>query len=96
MRELNREYRGKDRPTDVLSFPDGTSIAGKVLLGDVVISVDTAKRQAQNLGHSLGEVERLLVHGVIHLLGYDHEPGGEEERKFQELEEKVNAELRKS
>ncbi len=94
IRELNKTYRGKDRPTDVLSFPMGDRIDGKLILGDVVISLDTAQRQAQDLGHSLeDEVERLLAHGIIHLLGYDHELGGEEERKFRELEEKVRAQL---
>ncbi len=77
MRSLNRRYRKKDRPTDVLAFPlrEGrfSRFRGK-LLGDVVISVSTAKRQAAALGHSLrDEVTRLLVHGVLHLLGYDHE-----------------------
>ena len=94
IRELNKTYRGKDRPTDVLSFPMGDRIDGKLILGDVVISLDTAQRQAKDLGHSLeDEVERLLAHGIIHLLGYDHELGGEEERKFRELEEKVRAQL---
>lgn len=70
IRELNRLYRGKDSPTDVLSFPQNDP----VLLGDVVISLDTAARQASELGTNLqGEVERLLVHGLLHLLGYDHE-----------------------
>lgn len=77
MRALNRRYRKKDRPTDVLAFPlrEGrfSRFRGK-LLGDVVISIPTAKRQAALLGHSLrDEVSRLLVHGVLHLLGYDHE-----------------------
>ena len=77
MRALNRRYRQKDRPTDVLAFPlrEGrfSQFRGK-LLGDVVISMPTAKRQAAALSHSLhDEVSRLLVHGVLHLLGYDHE-----------------------
>ena len=84
MRALNRRYRNKDRPTDVLAFPllDRGQIyfprrkinLSPILLGDVVISMSTAKRQAAALGHSLREeVARLLVHGVLHLLGYDHE-----------------------
>ncbi len=94
IRRLNSLYRGKDSPTDVLSFPMGDRVGGRLLLGDVVISLDTAGRQARELGHTIEEeIQRLLVHGVIHLLGYDHELGGEEERKFRELEEKVNAEL---
>ena len=95
IRELNRTYRGKDRPTDVLSFPMGDRIDGKFILGDVVISLDTAQRQAKELGHSLEEeVERLLVHGILHLLGYDHELGQEEERKFRKLEDGTLARLR--
>jgi probable rRNA maturation factor len=79
--ELNRQYRGQDRPTDVLSFSQqehsGDSahpLACTNLLGDVVISVETAKRQADVHGHPLqAEVELLVVHGVLHLLGYDDE-----------------------
>jgi probable rRNA maturation factor len=68
MRALNREWRGKDRPTDVLSFPQhGASI------GDVVISLETARRQAREGGWSLSaELRRLLAHGVLHCLGHDH------------------------
>ncbi len=95
IRELNRRFRGKDKPTDVLSFPIGEEVGGRLILGDVVLSLDTARRQARELGHSLEEeVERLLAHGIIHLLGYDHESGGEEEKKFRELEDRVYAELR--
>jgi probable rRNA maturation factor len=68
MRALNREWRGMDRPTDVLSFPQhGASI------GDVVISLDTAARQAREGGWSLAaELRRLLAHGLLHCLGHDH------------------------
>jgi probable rRNA maturation factor len=87
IRRLNKLYRNKDKPTDVLSFPIGEKVNGWLILGDVVISVDTAKKQAQELGYSLEEeLKRLLVHGLVHLLGYDHELGGEEEKKFFELE----------
>jgi probable rRNA maturation factor len=87
IRRLNKLYRNKDKPTDVLSFPIGERVEGWLILGDIVISVDTAKRQAQELGYSLEEeLKRLLVHGLVHLLGYDHELGGEEEKKFFELE----------
>jgi probable rRNA maturation factor len=90
IRRLNKLYRNKDKPTDVLSFPIGEKVNGWLILGDIVISVDTARRQAQELGHSLEEeLKRLLVHGLVHLLGYDHELGGEEEKKFFELEEFV-------
>ena len=71
LRRLNRDYRGKDRPTDVLSFPgDG----GKSGLGDVVISVATAERNARGLGRTLlQELDVLALHGFLHVLGYDHE-----------------------
>jgi probable rRNA maturation factor len=94
IKRLNKRYRNKDKPTDVLSFPIGEKVEDWLILGDIVISVDTAKRQAQELGHSLEEeIKRLLVHGLVHLLGYDHELGGEEEKKFFELEEFVLKEL---
>jgi probable rRNA maturation factor len=94
IKRLNKLYRNKDKPTDVLSFPIGEKVEDWLILGDIVISVDTAKRQAQELGHSLEEeLKRLLVHGLVHLLGYDHELGEEEEKKFFELEEFVLREL---
>src|SRR5260370_6627619 len=75
IRSLNREYRGIDGPTDVLSFAQetpGVDTPASRLLGDVVISVETARRQAKAQGHSLRhEVEWLLLHGTLHLLGYD-------------------------
>jgi probable rRNA maturation factor len=72
---LNRQYRGKDRPTDVLSFPAGAPGAdGAQYLGDVAISLDTARRQAAGRRIPLErELELLLLHAVIHLSGYDHE-----------------------
>lgn len=94
IRELNREYRGKDKPTDVLSFPMGEKVGSFTLLGDIVISWDTAKRQAKEYGHSTEEeIKRLALHGLVHLLGYDHELGGEEERKFFSLENYLLSEL---
>jgi len=73
LRRLNRDYRGKDRPTDVLSFPGEASPEGRHL-GDVVISVPTARRQAAEQGHAVDrELRTLLLHGVLHCLGYDHE-----------------------
>jgi len=94
IRKLNKTYRGKDKATDVLSFPLDENFEGYRLLGDIVISQDTAERQARELGHSLKEeVKRLLIHGLVHLLGYDHEKGGEEEKKFKELEEKILSKL---
>jgi probable rRNA maturation factor len=78
MRRLNAGFRGKDEPTDVLSFP-GTRKKREQLaegwhLGDVVISVPTARRQAATRGHELGrELRTLLLHGLLHCLGHDHE-----------------------
>lgn len=73
MQTLNREWRGQDRPTDVLSFAGEITPEGRHL-GDVVISVPTARRQAAAAGHSLEhELRRLLLHGVLHCLGHDHE-----------------------
>jgi rRNA maturation RNase YbeY len=89
MRRLNHDYRGFDRPTDVLSFPqrEGPGPAPEQLLGDVVISVDTARRQAARWHASLGrEADRLLIHGLLHLLGYDHERSPVEARRMQRRE----------
>lgn len=84
---LNREHRGKDRPTDVLSFPLDEHATGQAprLLGDVVISLDTAERQARGRGRELiAEVRFLLAHGILHLIGHDHgEP--EEKRRMDAL-----------
>lgn len=76
--ELNRTYRGIDRPTDVLAFHDGSSVPGEPpLLGEVVISLDAARRQGERLGHGeVRELELLLLHGVLHLTGLDHEIDG--------------------
>jgi probable rRNA maturation factor len=91
IREINREHRGKDAPTDVLSFPlvepGDTYAGGERLLGDIVISIDTARRQAAEYDAPLSrEVERLLIHGMLHLLGHDHMQA--EERKRMEKEER--------
>lgn len=74
IRELNRLYLGRDMATDVLSFPDGDLLpTGRRLLGEIVISIDTARRQAQTEGHGeLRELQELVVHGTLHLLGWDH------------------------
>jgi len=72
---LNRKHRGKDQPTDVLAFPMDETWSGAPvrLLGDVVISLQTAGRQAEDAGHSLvEETAHLLAHGILHLVGYDH------------------------
>ena len=81
MRTLNRRFRKKDRPTDVLSFPLGKrGPDGRHYLGDIVIAVPVAFRQAREKGHSLKrELELLAVHGFLHLLGFDHGAGIEQE-----------------
>ena len=72
MRKINREQRGIDKATDVLSFPYEQVPGG--LMGSVVISTDTASRVASELGHSIeSEIALLFLHGVLHILGYDHE-----------------------
>jgi len=72
MRELNRSYRNIDKTTDVLSFPQGFDDNNHVL-GDILISLDSALRQAETYQvDAENEIERLLVHGILHLLGYDH------------------------
>ncbi|HEY9181464.1 MAG TPA: rRNA maturation RNase YbeY [Candidatus Baltobacteraceae bacterium] len=92
IRELNREHRGKDKPTDVLSFPlyeAGEHGLGEEerLLGDIVISIDTARRQAADYDAPLQqEIYRLLIHGVLHVLGHDHEDPAE--RAAMEAEER--------
>ena len=77
MRKLNRTYRGKDKPTNVLSFPAGEALEGKGKtqpLGDVAIALGTVKREARAQGKTVGDhLMHLMVHAVLHLLGYDHE-----------------------
>lgn len=90
IRALNRAHRGHDRPTDVLSFPLATfedPVLHERLLGDVVISVDTARRQAADYDAGIqDEVHRLLIHGILHVLGHDHEKA--RERACMEAEER--------
>ena len=88
MRRLNRLYRKKDRTTDVLAFPMRESHNPcPALLGDVVISVPTAIRQAKEAGRSVGdELAALLVHGVLHLCGYDHERSAREALRMRRRE----------
>ncbi len=72
MRELNRNYRNIDRTTDVLSFPQGEG-PDLTLLGDIVISLDTARRHSESYGVTLHEeLKKLIIHGILHLLGHDH------------------------
>ena len=78
IRRLNREYAGVDAATDVLSFPAaGPRVGEEPLLGDIVIAAGIARRQAREAGHSLAdEVKLLALHGLLHLLGYDHHGDG--------------------
>ena len=91
IRELNKSYRSVDRTTDVLAFAMRESVDGELnqeLLGDVVISVPTAERQASSCGHSLKvEMSLLVSHGVLHLLGYEHEGDDEADVMRQKQEE---------
>lgn len=93
---VNHQYRGKDAPTDVLSFalnegeePEIIDGPQETLLGDIIISLETASRQAEEYGHSLErELAYLSVHGMLHLLGYDHE-NEEEKAEMRKEEEHV-------
>ena len=101
IQELNREYRGKDMPTDVLSFPMGENgvydenhTTGAKILGDIVISMEKAVEQAECYGHGLDrEVGYLTAHSMLHLLGYDHEQGGIDRVRMREKEEQVMTQL---
>jgi probable rRNA maturation factor len=88
---LNRQYFRRDRPTNVISFPmmDGTPVSVRArMLGDVVISAETAKRDAEEVGKKgEDEILFLLIHGILHLTGYDHE-GTKKERMEMEAKEK--------
>ena len=79
--ELNAEWRSKQGPTNVLSFPDGDAVAGDtVLLGDVVLALETVQREAAAAGiPDVDHLSHLVVHSILHLLGYDHETGPDAE-----------------
>ena len=93
IRQMNHQFLGIDEPTDVLSFPDEADdfvqgIASEPLLGDIAIALPTAVRQANDAGHALAdELAHLLVHGILHLRGYDHVNGGDEEARMRAREE---------
>jgi probable rRNA maturation factor len=88
IRRLNRDFRKKDKPTDVLSFPS----AAEGLAGDIAISSQIASRQAKALGHTLGtELKVLILHGMIHLAGHDHES---DEGEMAALEAKLQKKLK--
>ena len=97
IRDINREYRGKDQPTDVISFgmeelgEGETAIIGSPeprMLGDIIISLDRTKEQAADYGHSFErELGFLAIHGFLHLLGYDHMTEEDEKKMFSRQEE---------
>jgi len=95
--KLNKEYRDIDKPTDVLSFPQGEDgiydknpETGAFVLGDIVISMEKAIEQAEEYGHTLQrEIGYLTVHSMLHLMGYDHVDGGVEAVRMREKEENV-------
>ena len=99
IRELNKKFREMDKPTDVLSFPlldfDGDCEEPPIdelisNLGDIVISLERAKEQAEEFGHSFArEVAFLTVHSMLHLLGYDHEKGDEEDKEMRARQSEI-------
>ena len=109
IQDLNKKYRGIDKPTDVLSFPMGEYnpplppfnkggmrglSAQPLLLGDVVLSMEKIQSQAREQGHSVDcELMMLLTHGILHLVGYDHERSLQEERRMRKKEGLILAKL---
>jgi len=95
--ELNKRYLNREGPTNVLAFPmtEGAaegSAECEGVLGDIVISVDTARREAQTCGETAAEtLFRLLIHGLLHLLGYDHERSPEDAERMQEAQDRLLA-----
>jgi probable rRNA maturation factor len=80
IRKLNKQFRGIDKATDVLSFPSDEAVQ----LGDIAISIQTAERQARENGLTLnGEIAQLILHGLLHLSGYDHETDGGEMNRLE-------------
>ena len=102
IRELNRQYRNIDKPTDVLSFPLINFAGGEeppadepqLLLGDVVLSLERAREQAEKFGHSFErETAFLTVHSMLHLLGYDHVDSEEEDREMRRRQREILASM---
>ena len=94
LHELNREYLGVDAPTDVLSFPasEEDPETGTPYLGDILISIPRAKQQAEAAGHSVeDEVQLLVVHGTLHLLGHDHAEAAEKDQMWKAQAEVMSA-----
>ncbi|HEX6103610.1 MAG TPA: rRNA maturation RNase YbeY [Alphaproteobacteria bacterium] len=94
VRALNRRWRGKDKPTNVLSFPSGgKGPGGRLMLGDIVLAFETLAREAEAAGKPVSHhLSHLVVHGVLHLLGYDHDQPAEA-RRMEGLEVRVLAGL---
>jgi probable rRNA maturation factor len=93
LRALNLSWRGIDKPTNVLSFPAAPGRSGDATLGDIALAYETLAREADDLGVSLADHYRhLLVHGFLHLIGYDHETDAEAER-MEALETRILAQL---
>jgi probable rRNA maturation factor len=89
IRQLNARFANENHPTDVLAFPMMEEEDGALLLGDVVVCPAVAEKNATQLGHSIGaELEALVVHGTLHLLGYDHQ-GEEDKAKMNERMKRV-------
>ena len=97
---LNRQYFRRNRPTNVISFPmmDGTAVSGRAkLLGDIVISAETAERDAAEVRKKTGdELLFLLIHGILHLVGYDHEKTRKERMEMEAKEQELFALLKGS
>ena len=95
IKKINADYRKKNYPTDVISFayreqPFPEIKEENEVLGDIYISAEKAAEQSEEIGHSLkDEFARLLVHGILHLIGYDHEKGKKEEQRMQEMEDYI-------
>jgi len=90
---LNKEYLHRNGPTNVISFPmagKDEEMMGISILGDIVISIDTAKREAEESGEALEyTIYRLIIHGILHLLGYDHEDSEKEAKKMSKIERRL-------
>jgi len=97
VKRLNRDFRGKNKATDVLSFPAYTHVSrgkrkSEEIAGDLAISVDTARKQAAAIGHSVStEIKVLMLHGLLHLAGYDHET---DDGEMARVEERLRTKLR--
>ena len=96
IQELNKRYLKKDKPTDVLSFPVGDFNSElltpnpELILGDIVISIETAKTQAKENGVAFyEEIARLLIHGILHLFGFDHDRSSKEAQRMKKQEERL-------